>query len=100
MSKEYNTENFQKHQEAISGLSVVDITRAVAYINELAELVPQNNEALDYLDCVVEPFVKVQNTLRTDRECPKCGCYLFLSDVPGYEYVCPECDENFFECEV
>lgn len=100
MSKEYNTENFQKHQEVIGGLSIVDIARAVDYINKLATFIPQSNEVLDDLDCVVESFIQVQNTLRTDRKCPKCGHHLFLSDVPGYEYVCPDCDENFFECEV
>lgn len=28
-------------------------------------------------------------------KCPKCGGYLRPSDVPGYENVCPACDENF-----
>lgn len=27
--------------------------------------------------------------------CPKCGGLLRPSDVPGYENVCPACDENF-----
>lgn len=93
-------DNFKKHQEVISGLSVADIVKVVDYVNELAGFIPQDNEVLDCLDDTVKPFVQVRNTLRADKECPKCRGHLFLSDVPGYEYVCPECDENFFECEV
>ena len=35
----------------------------------------------------------------TDRLCPHCDNPLFVSDLPDYEYVCYECDENFYECE-
>ena len=34
------------------------------------------------------------------KKCPKCGNLLHPSDVVGYEYVCHQCDENFYECEV
>ena len=37
---------------------------------------------------------------KTNVKCHKCGSYLYLSDLPQYDYVCYECDENFFECEV
>lgn len=33
-------------------------------------------------------------------KCPKCKEDLSPSDVRGYRYVCHNCDENFFECEV
>lgn len=33
-------------------------------------------------------------------KCPKCKGDLSPSDVRGYRYVCHNCDENFFECEV
>jgi acetyl-CoA carboxylase beta subunit len=36
----------------------------------------------------------------TDKVCPKCNNILYDTDVEGYEYVCLECDENFYECEV
>lgn len=38
--------------------------------------------------------------IRTDKNCPKCGATLCLSDLPQYDYVCTLCDENFYECEV
>ena len=31
--------------------------------------------------------------------CPKCGAPLSPSDIKGYEYVCYDCDENFYEFE-
>ena len=34
------------------------------------------------------------------RKCPKCGKNLSPSDVSGYAYVCVDCDENFYHCEV
>ena len=38
--------------------------------------------------------------LITEKRCPHCGRPLLLSDLEQYDYVCSECDENFFECEV
>lgn len=87
--------NFEAHHAAIEQLSIVDIVRAVDYINELSTFVPCDNEVLDYLEDVVEPLVKVIDQCRTDEECPQCGCYLFKSDLPQYNYVCAECNENF-----
>lgn len=92
--------NFEEHHKAIESLSVVDVVRIVDYVNELSSFVPCGEEVLDYLEDVVEPFGKITNELRTDKECPRCGCYLFKSDLPQYDYVCAECDENFYESEV
>lgn len=41
------------------------------------------------------------NTRYADKglSCPKCGNRLHDSDVAGYEYVCYECDENFYSFE-
>ena len=34
------------------------------------------------------------------KKCPRCGNLLHPSDVVGYEYVCYQCDENFYDCEL
>ena len=94
-TKELRSSNFEAHQKAIESLSIVDIVRIGDYVNELSTFIPSNNEVLDYLGWIVEPFVKIMDELRTDKECPRCGCYLFKSDLPQYEYVCAECDQNF-----
>ncbi|MEE1301185.1 MAG: hypothetical protein UHD64_00255 [Bacteroidales bacterium] len=105
MINEYDTKglrvnNFESHHKAIESLSIVDIVRIVDYVNELSTFIPSENEVLDYLEDIVEPFGNITNELRTEAECPHCGCYLFKSDLPQYDYVCAECDENFYECEV
>lgn len=35
----------------------------------------------------------------TDKNCPKCGHPLYVSDLCCYPYVCLECDENFYRIE-
>ena len=87
--------NFEAHRKTIEQLSIVDIVRTVDYIDELSTFIPYNNEVLDYLPDVVRPLVNVIDKCRTDKECPNCGCYLFKSDLPQYDYVCAECDESF-----
>ena len=93
-------ENYSKHQRALSNLSITDIVKASDYINELATFIPTNNEVLDYLEDIQKPLLEVIRKLQTKKECPRCGCTLYLSDLPQYDYVCPECDENFDEFEV
>ena len=94
------TENYQKEQFIISGLSITDIIKASDYINELASFIPANNEVLDYLEDIQKPLVDVIEKCKTNKECPRCGCSLYLSDLPQYKYICSECDENFFDIEV
>ena len=35
----------------------------------------------------------------TNRFCLRCGHRIYHSDVRGYPYVCPNCDENMFTFE-
>lgn len=35
----------------------------------------------------------------TNRFCFKCHHRIFHSDVKGYPYVCPHCDENMYRFE-
>lgn len=63
--------------------------------HELASFIPTNNEVLDYLEDIQRPLIDVIKKSQTDKECPQCGCSLYLSDLPQYDYVCPCCDENF-----
>lgn len=94
------TKNYKECKGSMRFLSIVDVVRAVDYIEELGQFIPSNNEVLDYMNGITKPFMDVINECRTDKECPRCGCYLFKSDAPQYDYVCAECDENFYECEV
>lgn len=35
-----------------------------------------------------------------EHRCPHCAHALIDSDLPAYDYLCPLCDENFYEFEV
>lgn len=47
-----------------------------------------------------ELFRNYINRFLTEKKCPRCKTLLFLSDLPQYDYVCGECDENFDNFEL
>ena len=91
------TESYVAHMDAMSGLSVTDLIKAVDYIATLSQFLNQNNEILDDMADILEPLNKVISELRTEETCGHGGCdsYLYKSDLPSYDSVCPACDENF-----
>lgn len=91
----HQTENYIKQKELIKNLSVTDLIKVVDYVDELASFIPQSNEVLDNLYEYTNPITKIFSAAETDKECPNCGNKLYLSDLPQYDYVCPDCDENF-----
>lgn len=93
------TNNYVAHKKIMSELSVTDLVRAYDYINTLSQFVPNENEVLDDLREIIEPLEKIINTARTEELCPHCRSELFLSDLPQYDYVCIECEENFYSFE-
>ena len=60
-------------------------------------LVNFDEENDDALVSVVHEIVK---ELTTDKKCPRCDAKLYCSDLSDYDYICVECEENFYECEV
>jgi hypothetical protein len=92
--------NYEKFQEAKCDLGLTDIVNAFGYIQVLIKYLPEDSRLHEYYDEVIEPLKKFVKDCSTDKQCPKCGRNLYLSDVEGYEYVCTYCDENFYECEV
>lgn len=93
--------NYKNHKDTIiKYISIVDIVRIIDYATELYSLIPQENEILDDFDEIFSQLIQTEKELRTNKKCPHCGGTLYCSDVPHYEYVCPICDENFYEIEV
>ena len=91
------TQNNTDHFKAISKLSITQIIRIVDYINLLASYVNTENGILDDLDDITAPFDDIIGKLRTNETCRHrdCGGWLYKSDLPQYDFVCIECDENF-----
>lgn len=73
------TKNYQKHEEIMQKLKAIHVDVDTYTTITAMELLGQ---------------------LVTDKFCPHCDRRLLLSDLKKYDYVCPECDENFYECEI
>ena len=93
--------NYERFEEAKCDLSLPDIVNAYNYIQALMWFVPKNGSMREEYEHVIEPLEKFVQTCKTDAKCPKCGQPLYYSDLMDYEYVCVQCDENFYsiECE-
>lgn len=85
MDMEEETENYKKFKETLADNIGVPT------------LVNFDEENDDALVITVHNIVK---ELLTDKRCPHCDALLYCSDLPQYDYVCIECEENFYECEV
>lgn len=95
-SDEKTTDNYLAHNQAIEkNVGVSDIVKAVDYILLLSKFINADNEVWDEMDIILEPFNKIIEELRTEEKCPRCGGSLYKSDVSQYNYVCPDCEENF-----
>ena len=42
---------------------------------------------------------ELHKTYLTNCRCPRCGHQLLTSDIDGYSFMCPECDENYLTVE-
>ena len=99
-TRELRTENFWECKERVGRLGIMNVVKAYEYIYMLSELIDPNNEVLNDLNDIIKPLAETIKECETERICPFCGSKLYLSDLPQYDYVCAECDENFYECEV
>lgn len=62
-----------------------------------------NDLALMYANAweMMSENTKDYELLKTNIKCSRCGGELYISDLIGYAYLCPKCDENMYytECE-
>lgn len=92
---EEKTQNYIEFCKALNNLSLRDIIQITNRMATLSALVSTEPEFEDATNEVLYPLRKIINDLITDKKCPKCGKPLFKSDLPQYDYICVECDENF-----
>ena len=43
---------------------------------------------------------KIYKNYGTNKKCPKCNHKLLISDLKEYQYLCLNCDENFYDFEI
>jgi len=79
--------NYQSYRtKLLSSISLGLLVRMAQYLNTVKA---EDAQTLRAEVChVLGPF-------KTHRSCPHCGATLYLSDLPQYDYVCHDCDENF-----
>ena len=84
------TENFKKHREVMGDISISTIVKVVEFLEHYC----MNCDSFD-LDEELDSLTDVVKELRTQYPCRHCSRYLYLSDLPQYDYLCVYCDENF-----
>lgn len=90
------TSNFKDAQKEIATLSLGDVMNIYNIINCLHLGI----DPVDGIENVLSMLEKIIGRCETAAKCPRCGEFLFKSDLPQYDYVCFVCDENFYDCEV
>lgn len=98
------TENYTKYKRLMmTYMSITNLHNAVALLRTLDEdaALMYDRDTAESINCVKEDFEDVLEHFRVGVRCPRCNSELYLSDLPQYDYVCVECDENFYaeECE-
>ena len=93
----------------ISGRYAVELARRtnkrcilpVKTVERIKELMLDDGVEIHGVDTLDEAADILSREPRTVcPSCPKCGARLVASDLPPYDYYCPECDEDFYNCEV
>lgn len=87
-SERFTSDEYQDFEEAKAGVSTTDLVN-------LLKLLEENSIEDDRMTFLK----KAVADLKTNKVCPHCGGTLYKSDLPQYRYVCPECEENFFDIE-
>ena len=83
--------------DAEETMNYLHFEHAVLNRISVADLVAFDDGTDECFDYVMH---EIRKDIETDKECPRCGSKLYCSDLPEYDYVCVECEENFYECEV
>lgn len=90
------TEEYREYVNAITLLGMTDVHNITKAVKSLYICNPRNLDAVKVFN-VAEPLFEIVEALRRSDACPKCGGKnFFKSDLPQYQGVCADCDENFY----
>lgn len=94
------SKNYAKFVDEMTHLSGTDLDGVRKFIAEAEKLLSEIDDVgavrlIQDKDELLRGFNKLMKSVDTEKICPRCGHKLMLSDLPQYDYVCPECDENF-----
>jgi len=91
------TKNHQKYlklkSEEFDLKGLIEVSDIISY---LCQLIGDENEIVDHAEEIKNDLDNIITKFMAKNEfCPHCGNQLFLSDLPQYNYVCHNCNENF-----
>lgn len=93
------------HYDLVAHFDAI-VAESEAEAEEIAKELAVNVD-LDSMDiqgaaaCVTDVNDDIHGGPRVDcPSCPHCGTRLVASDLSDYDYYCPQCDEDFYGCEV
>lgn len=90
------TQEYREYVKAITDVGLSNICRLVESIKKAYTANPSTSEIVNVFSDTA-PLFSLLHKLRRKDVCPKCGSKnFFKSDLPQYEAVCTDCDENFF----
>ena len=97
------TKNYKQYLGVVtSHVSVTLLKNAADALKtvESSGLIPSHSELMESVFLTRLDFEDALMLLKTKKHCTVCDGDLYCSDVADYNYVCCECDENFYEFEV
>ena len=94
MSRKTKNYSIYEHQ-MLGDISLGDLIRMEDMISHLCDLLPEQKEIVEEASALIEDVGGKLEKFHTGNFCPRCGLPLYLSDLPQYDEVCYECDENF-----
>ena len=63
-----------------------------------------DKECEELMQCLINPLLLNIADIEADKlitkTCPRCGTRLRHSCIKGYTFYCPDCEEDFYKCEV
>lgn len=90
------TYNYQKYvKEMLFTISIGDILQLLNLATSVCDLLPPENDLVEETMSLIEDMGDRLAEFRTGSPCSRCGQPLYLSDLPQYNAVCYECEENF-----
>jgi hypothetical protein len=98
------TANYKKYKEITKHIDMTEIIRVyqlvLPIVGKFRPVTKADIREKQSLEIEMEYLEDIIGKLKTEKTCPRCKNPLYCSDVQEYDYVCAECDENFYECEV
>lgn len=91
----FQTPGYRRYQHNLLRQPVVELLYKSQQALTLWINSEHSQETSEEMQDLLTELTKCLKPFHTGRTCPRCGMPLYLSDLPQYDGVCYECNENF-----